>query len=52
VAGNRAVTFMGPHKMEVHDKGYPKLVDPRGRKIELVILKLVTTNICGSDLHI
>ena len=51
--GNRAVTFMGPHKMEVQDKGYPKLQDPKGRKIEhAVILKLITTNICGSDLHI
>ena len=29
----------------VQDKGYPKLVDPKGRKIEhAVILKLVTTN--------
>jgi glutathione-independent formaldehyde dehydrogenase len=53
MAGNRAVTFMGPHKMEVQDKGYPKLADPKGRKIEhAAILKLVTTNICGSDLHI
>jgi glutathione-independent formaldehyde dehydrogenase len=44
---------MGPHKMEVQDKGYPKLADPKGRKIEhAAILKLVTTNICGSDLHI
>jgi glutathione-independent formaldehyde dehydrogenase len=39
--------------MEIQDKGYPELVDPKGRKIEhAVILKLVTTNICGSDLHI
>ncbi len=53
MAGNRAVTFMGPHKMEVQEKPYPKLEDPKGRKIEHgVILKLVTTNICGSDLHI
>ena len=53
MASNRAVTFMGPHKVELQDKGYPKLVDPKGRRIEhAVILKLVTTNICGSDLHI
>ena len=52
-ASNRAVTFLGPHKMEVQDKGYPKLQDPKGRKIEhAVILKIITTNICGSDLHI
>jgi glutathione-independent formaldehyde dehydrogenase len=53
MASNRAVTFMGRGKMEVRDVGYPKLTDPQGRKIEhAVILKLVTTNICGSDLHI
>src|ERR1700739_3382114 len=53
MTGNRAVTFVGPHRMEVQDKSYPKLEDPKGRKIEhAVILKLVTTNICGSDLHI
>jgi glutathione-independent formaldehyde dehydrogenase len=52
-AGNRSVIFLGPHKMEVQDKGYPKLQDPKGRKIEhAVILKVITTNICGSDLHI
>src|ERR1700759_2461278 len=51
--GNRAITFLGPHKMELRDKGYPKLQDPKGRTIEhAVILKIVTTNICGSDLHI
>ena len=50
---NRAVTFVGPHRIEIQDKGYPKLSDPKGRKIEhAAILKLVTTNICGSDLHI
>jgi glutathione-independent formaldehyde dehydrogenase len=53
MASNRAVTFMGPHRMEIQDKGYPKLEDPQGRKVEhAAILKLVTTNICGSDLHI
>lgn len=53
MASNRAVTFMGPQRMEVRDQGYPKLEDPKGRKIDhAVILKLVATNICGSDLHI
>ena len=52
-ASNRAVTFVSPYKLEVQDRGYPKLQDPKGRKIEhAVILKLITTNICGSDLHI
>src|SRR6202451_2897753 len=53
MTSNRAVTFMGPNKMEVRDAGYPQLADPKGRKIDhAVILKIVTTNICGSDLHI
>ena len=53
MASNRAVTFTGPHRMEIQDRGYPTLADPKGRKIEHgVILKIVTTNICGSDLHI
>jgi glutathione-independent formaldehyde dehydrogenase len=39
--------------MEVQDKECPKPVAPNGRRIEhAVILKLVTTNICGTDLHI
>jgi glutathione-independent formaldehyde dehydrogenase len=39
--------------MEVRDRNYPQLVDPQGRTIEhAAILKLVATNICGSDLHI
>jgi glutathione-independent formaldehyde dehydrogenase len=53
MTSNRAVMFMGPNKIEVRDAGYPKLADPKGRKIDhAAILKLVTTNICGSDLHI
>ncbi|MDB5539228.1 MAG: formaldehyde dehydrogenase, glutathione-independent [Devosia sp.] len=53
MAGNRAVTFMGPRKVEVKSYDYPKLVGPKGQKCEHgVIVKLVATNICGSDLHI
>src|SRR5258708_21518582 len=53
MAGNRVVTFQGPMKMEVKTIDYPKLQDPHGRKIQHgAILKLVTTNICGSDQHI
>jgi glutathione-independent formaldehyde dehydrogenase len=61
MAGNRGVAYMGPGKVEVHDIDYPKLelrdgpgVNPAnvGRKTEHgVILKVVTTNICGSDQH-
>jgi glutathione-independent formaldehyde dehydrogenase len=44
---------MGPWKLEVQNLDFPKLVDPRGNKCAHgVILKIVTTNICGSDQHI
>ena len=50
---NRVIAFMGPRKVEVKSIDYPKLQDPKGKKIEHgVILKIVTTNICGSDQHI
>ena len=53
MAGNRAVAYMGPKKLEIQNLDYPKLVDPRGKKCEHgVILKLLVTNICGSDQHI
>src|ERR1700730_18092487 len=53
MAGNRAVSYMGPKKLEIQNLDYPKLVDPRGKKCEHgVILKLLVTNMCGSDQHI
>jgi len=53
MAANRAVVYQGPRKVEVQSRDYPKMVDPRGRKLaHAVILKVVATNICGSDLHI
>ena len=61
MAGNRGVAYIGPGKVEVQDIDYPKLelqdgpgVNPAnvGRKLNHgVILKVVTTNICGSDQH-
>jgi glutathione-independent formaldehyde dehydrogenase len=49
---NRGVVYVGPDKVEVRNIEYPKLVDPRGKKAEHgVILKVVVTNICGSDQH-
>lgn len=53
MSGNRAVTYMGPKKLEIQNLDFPKLVDPRGKDCHhAVIVKLVTTNICGSDQHI
>jgi glutathione-independent formaldehyde dehydrogenase len=61
MAGNRGVAYIGPGKVEVQDIPYPKLelqdgpgVNPAnvGRTTEHgVILKVVTSNICGSDQH-
>jgi glutathione-independent formaldehyde dehydrogenase len=49
---NRGVVYIGQGKVEVQSIAFPKLVDPRGRKISHgVILKVVSTNICGSDQH-
>lgn len=49
---NRGVVYVGPGKVEVRSIDFPKLVDPRGKKAEHgVILKVVATNICGSDPH-
>lgn len=52
MASNRGVVYVGPGQVEVREIDYPKMQDPRGRKIEHgVILKVVSTNICGSDQH-
>jgi len=57
MAGNKGVVYAGQGKVEVKDIGYPELTLPSGvpgrhRKCEHgVILKLVATNICGSDQH-
>jgi len=52
MASNRGVAYIGPGRVEVQAISFPKLEDPRGRRAEHgVILRVVTTNICGSDQH-
>ena len=52
MANNRGVVYMGPGKVEVQSIDYPKLQNPAGKKLDhAVILKIVSTNICGSDQH-
>ncbi|WP_024301292.1 formaldehyde dehydrogenase, glutathione-independent [Pseudogulbenkiania sp. MAI-1] len=52
MSDNRGVVYLGQGHVEVRPIGYPKMVDPQGRAIgHGVILKVVTTNICGSDQH-
>jgi len=51
--GNRCVVYIEPGKVEVQTIDYPKLELPeQNRKCDHgVILKIVATNICGSDQH-
>ena len=59
MASNRGVAYVGPGKVEVKSIDFPKLrmpkseSDPFGGKDAPhgVILRVVTTNICGSDQH-
>jgi len=49
---NRGVVYLGPNHVEVQKIADPKMETPQGRKIDHgVILKVVSTNICGSDQH-
>jgi len=52
MATNRGVVYLGPNHVEVQSIDYPKFENPAGKPIHhAVILKVVTTNICGSDQH-
>jgi len=54
VAGNRGVVYVKPGQVEVHDLEEPRLELPEQGNRQLqhgAILKVVATNICGSDQH-
>src|SRR5680860_682553 len=61
MAENRGVAYMGPGKVEVQDIAFPELVLRDGPGVNPAnvgrqtphgaILKIVATNICGSDQH-
>ncbi len=60
MSGNRIVVYKGPSEVAVESVDYPKLEIPaevasamgiKQKAPHAVILKLVTTNICGSDQH-
>lgn len=52
MAENRGVVYIGQGAVEVQNIPFPRMEDPNGRKIEHgVILRVVSTNICGSDQH-
>ena len=51
MASNRGVAYMGTGKVEVQSIDFPKLALGSRKCEHGVILKAVTTNICGSDQH-
>ena len=51
MATNRGVEYMGPGKVEIHSIDFPKLALGDRKCEHGVILKIVSTNICGSDQH-
>jgi glutathione-independent formaldehyde dehydrogenase len=61
MADNRGVVYMGPGNVEVHDIDYPSFEVKEGPGVPSesvgrqanhgVILRIVSTNICGSDQH-
>ncbi len=53
MTGNRAVVYSGPRAVKDDELSDPNLVDPRGKKCHhAVIIKHVTTSICGGDVPI
>jgi glutathione-independent formaldehyde dehydrogenase len=49
---NRGVVYLKPGSVEVRKIDFPSFRNPAGKTIDHgVILKVVTTNICGSDQH-
>ena len=48
---NRGVAYMGTGKVEIQTIDFPKLSLGKRKCEHGVILKIVSTNICGSDQH-
>jgi glutathione-independent formaldehyde dehydrogenase len=51
MASNRGVAYMGPGTVEVQTIDFPELALGNRRCEHGVLLKIVSTNICGSDQH-
>ena len=52
MASNRGVVYLGPGRVEVQSIDFPKMQAPNRKDIHHgVILRIVATNICGSDQH-
>jgi glutathione-independent formaldehyde dehydrogenase len=51
MASNHGVAYMGPGKVELQSIDFPKLALGNRKCEHGVLLKIVSTNICGSDQH-
>src|SRR5579862_9857589 len=51
MADNRGVEYIKPGQVEVHNIDFPKLALGKRKCQHGVILKIISTNICGSDQH-
>ncbi len=52
MVSNHGVVYLGRDHVEVQTIDYPKFENPAGKKIEhAVLIKVLSTNICGSDQH-
>ena len=51
MASNRGLAYMGTGVVEIHSIDFPKLTIGNRKCEHGVILKIVSTNICGSDQH-
>lgn len=51
MASNRGVVYMGPGKVEIQSIDFPTLALGKRKCEHGVIVKLIATNICGSDQH-
>src|SRR5712692_4383559 len=51
MASNRGLAYMGPGKVEIQSIDFPKLALGNRKCEHGVILKIISTNICGSDQH-
>src|SRR3954454_21716858 len=51
MASNRGVAYVAPGKVEIHSIDFPKLAIGDRKCEHGVILRVVSTNICGSDQH-
>src|SRR5436305_1888447 len=51
MASNRGVVYLGPGKVEVQSIDFPVLALGQRKSNHGAILKVVSTNICGSDQH-